>query len=122
MPDSTNPTDLPELLRWAHRNLAQAEEAISALADQEPDGLLAWGMPLAETAEARDALSRAPSLQAEPAPPPLDTPATADTLLALAESVNRALVKASGQATNADDLVACLDASSHLDRLCDLLE
>lgn len=114
-------TPLPDLLTWAYQELARIEATIDARAASTPDGLIRWGMPLAEAVEARAALSQAPCLQTTTRTAKADTSATPQSLLAAAIQVHHALVTASGQTTGADQF-ACLHAAAFLNRLRDLLE
>ncbi|MFD0852796.1 hypothetical protein ACFQ07_11200, partial [Actinomadura adrarensis] len=104
---------LLELLTAALDDLAHAERVITALADQTPDGFIAWGIAETEAAQARQSLIQAPSLKTATTSAVTDSTPTADALHDLAAKTSRDLVRAAELATDPADQMACLQAALH---------
>ncbi|GAA2614159.1 hypothetical protein SMC26_24065 [Actinomadura fulvescens] len=127
-----NHPNLTGLLDVAHSSITRTAAALRELTERD-GGSLRWGAAQCEALLARDALVRAPSLEADTTPPSERTPATdtdvtADFEETLAEgfrtaatNAERALIKAAEITSNPDDKPACLIAALHCARLRDAL-
>lgn len=116
---------LPVLLDAALVGLELAGLTTQALTEQEhADALPAYVTAQYEAAEARDALTRAPSLTRPPAPTPAGQATHQDiagSVAALAQVLTQALIAAAEQTTDTADKIACLDAAIHVGRLHEAL-
>ncbi|WP_131738845.1 hypothetical protein [Actinomadura roseirufa] len=110
-----------EIMNTALNDLAHAERVITSLAQQEPDGFIAWGMAEGEAVQAHRALRQAPSLQRAPSAEGSGLTATVDALFELAAKSSQNLVRAAELAGDPDDKAACLRAALHAGRLREAL-
>ncbi|RAY14989.1 hypothetical protein DPM19_09570 [Actinomadura craniellae] len=113
--------ELSRLLETANAELARAEHAIRAFAEEGPDGFIRWGFAQCEVIEARLALLGAPSMPPQPDRPPVPGEESVDSLFDLARHVARTLVLAAEQADDPADKFACLDAARYAGRLREAL-
>jgi hypothetical protein len=116
---------LPALLAAAFVGLELADLTTEALAEQDPDeGFPAYLTARVEAAEARDALSRAPSLTWPAVRAPQGRITVDDivgSLATLAMLLAQALVTAAERSSDPADRIACLDAALHAGRLHEAL-
>jgi hypothetical protein len=116
---------LPMLLAAAYVGLELADLTTQALTEQNhTDGFSAYVTAQFEAAEARDALSRAPSLTRPNTPPPAGrttSPDIAASVAALAMVLAQILTAAAERSTDVADKLACLNAALHVGRLHEAL-
>jgi hypothetical protein len=116
---------LPVLLSAAFVGLELADLTAQTLTEQTPAGSFpAYVTAQFEAAEARDALSRAPSLTRTSASPPTTRATTQDiaaSVATLAKVLTQALIAAAETTTDPADKIACLDAALHVGRLHEAL-
>jgi hypothetical protein len=116
---------LPLLLAAAYVGLELADLTTQALTEQnQTDGFAAYATAQFEAAEARDALSRAPSLTRPNVTPPAvrtTSPDIAASVAALAMVLAQTLTAVAERSTDMADKLACLDAALHVGRLHEAL-
>jgi hypothetical protein len=116
---------LPILLAAAYVGLELAELTTQALTEQNhTESFPAYATAQFEAAEARDALSRAPSLTRPNQPPQAGRATSTDiaaSVAALAMLLAQALTAAAERSTDVADKLACLDAALHVGRLHEAL-
>jgi hypothetical protein len=116
---------LPVLLSAAFVGLELADLTAQTLTEQTPAGSFpAYVTAQFEAAEARDALSRAPSLTRPSVSPPTARATTQDiaaSVATLAKVLTQALIAAAETTTDPADKIACLDAALHVGRLHEAL-